>query len=77
MASSISNILFNYVPNNWVPIFNGETYDYWSIQMKTLLISQGLWDLVQYGYEQPKDANELATWDDNKKQRIREKSAQR
>lgn len=53
MASSTSNSSFNYAANDWVLIFNDESYDYWSIGMKTLLVSE--------------DANELITWDDDKK----------
>ena len=33
-----------------LPIFNGEKYEWWSIKMKTLLISQELWDLVEHGF---------------------------
>ena len=52
-----------------VPIFDGDAYDFWSIQMRTIFISQGLWELVQSGYEQPDDAAALAAWDgDRKKQ---------
>ncbi|CAL2260561.1 unnamed protein product [Prunus armeniaca] len=36
-----------------MPIFDGENYEYWSLQMKTLFISQDLWDLVEDGYEEP------------------------
>ncbi|CAL2257637.1 unnamed protein product [Prunus armeniaca] len=35
-----------------MPIFDGENYEYWSLQMKTLFISQDLWDLVEDGYEE-------------------------
>ncbi|CAL2278968.1 unnamed protein product [Prunus armeniaca] len=31
------------------PIFNGENYEFWSIRMKTILKSHGLWDLVENG----------------------------
>ncbi|KAJ4764255.1 polyprotein [Rhynchospora pubera] len=31
-------------------VFDGEDYDYWSIMMKTLLISQDLWDIVEEGF---------------------------
>ncbi|XP_017640187.1 uncharacterized protein LOC108481587 [Gossypium arboreum] len=34
----------------FIPIFNGEKYEWWSIKMKTLLRSQELWDLVEYGF---------------------------
>ncbi|CAL2278753.1 unnamed protein product [Prunus armeniaca] len=45
-SSTIGNI------QNLMPIFDGENYEYWSLQMKTLFISQDLWDLVEDGYEE-------------------------
>ncbi|GMI75780.1 hypothetical protein like AT1G48720 [Hibiscus trionum] len=33
-----------------ITIFNGESYEFWSIKMKTLFKSQDLWDLVENGY---------------------------
>ncbi|CAL9010551.1 unnamed protein product [Prunus brigantina] len=45
-SSTIGNI------QNLMPIFDGENYEYWSLQMKTLSISQDLWDLVEDGYEE-------------------------
>ena len=33
-----------------IPIFQGSNYEVWSIKMKTLFISQDLWDLVERGY---------------------------
>ena len=36
-----------------LPVFKGESYDFWSIKMRTLFISQGLWDLVETGYQDP------------------------
>ena len=38
--------------------------------MKTLLMAQGLWDLVQNGYQQPKDATEFASWDESKRKQF-------
>nr|CAH66391.1 OSIGBa0134J07.9 [Oryza sativa] len=35
-----------------VPVFAGENYDIWSIKMRTLLLSQGLWDIVDNGYQE-------------------------
>ncbi|CAL8083900.1 unnamed protein product [Prunus armeniaca] len=32
------------------PVFNGENYEFWSIRMKTILKSHGLWDLVENGF---------------------------
>ncbi|VFQ83594.1 unnamed protein product [Cuscuta campestris] len=42
-----------------IPIFKGEGYEYWSIQKKTLLKSQDLWDFVELGYADPDEANKL------------------
>lgn len=33
-----------------IPVFAGENYDMWKIKMRTLLLSQGLWDVVENGY---------------------------
>ncbi|CAL2255686.1 unnamed protein product [Prunus armeniaca] len=32
-------------------IFNGENYKFWSIRMKTIFKSHGLWELVEKGIE--------------------------
>jgi translation elongation factor P/translation initiation factor 5A len=32
-------------------VFDGESYDYWSIKVKTLLISQDLLEFLEEGYE--------------------------
>ncbi|KAE8732422.1 senescence-associated protein DIN1-like [Hibiscus syriacus] len=47
-----------------IPVFNGESYEFWSIKMKTLFKSQDLWDLVENGYTEP---DEEARLRDNKK----------
>lgn len=36
-----------------IPIFNGKNYDYWSIKMKTLFCSQGIWNFVENGFPEP------------------------
>ncbi|XP_047341114.1 UPF0481 protein At3g47200-like [Impatiens glandulifera] len=33
-----------------IPVFDGKGYEIWSKKMKTLFLSQELWDLVQQGY---------------------------
>ena len=61
--SAISTLSYAIPP----PIFNGENYQVWSIQMKTLLQAQGLWEVVENEYKQPNE-QEMKTWDeDNKK----------
>eukprot|EP00253_Pinus_taeda_P026414 PITA_26414 len=45
--------------NTHLPQFNWKNYDYWAITMKALFSCQDLWELVQDGYEEPPDENEL------------------
>lgn len=41
------------IAQSLIPIFKGENYEFLSIRMKTLLLSQDLWDFVEYGYVEP------------------------
>ena len=41
--------------NTQFPQFNGKKYDYWEIKMRALFASQDLWELVEYGLEEPAD----------------------
>ena len=45
--------------NIHLPQFNGKNYDYWSITMKALFSSQDLWEIVEDGFYEPADENEL------------------
>ncbi|KAJ0865267.1 putative RNA-directed DNA polymerase [Helianthus annuus] len=40
-----------------LPIFKGEGYEFWSIRMRTLLMSHDLWDFVETGYN-PNDGDQ-------------------
>ncbi|XP_077237184.1 uncharacterized protein LOC143878849 [Tasmannia lanceolata] len=44
-----------------VPVFTGEHYDFWSITMRTYLLSQDLWDIVNTGFTIPEDASSKST----------------
>eukprot|EP00253_Pinus_taeda_P018397 PITA_18397 len=46
--------------NSQLPQFNGKNHSYWSIKMKALFASQGIWELVEFGYAEPVDATALA-----------------
>ena len=35
------------------PLFEGENYDFWCVKMKTLFMSQDVWDLVENGFDEP------------------------
>ena len=48
--ASTSNSTLN-IQHPSIPIFEGENYDFWCIKMKTLFISQDVWELVENGYE--------------------------
>nr|GLL21955.1 uncharacterized protein LOC104612075 [Ipomoea trifida] len=44
----------------FIPMFNGEKYEFWSIKMMTLFKSQELWEFVENGYEkEEKDEQKL------------------
>ena len=45
--------------NTQLPQFNGKNYDYWEITMRALFASQELWELVEYGLEEPVDGKEF------------------
>ncbi|GJW95290.1 DUF4219 domain-containing protein [Tanacetum coccineum] len=34
-----------------IPVFKGDSYEFWSIKMKTLFQSQDLWEYVESGFE--------------------------
>eukprot|EP00253_Pinus_taeda_P031856 PITA_31856 len=45
--------------NSQRPQFNGKNHNDWSIKMKALFASQGLWELVETGYVEPANATAL------------------
>eukprot|EP00253_Pinus_taeda_P033019 PITA_33019 len=45
--------------NPQFPQFNGKSYDYWEITMKAMFACQDIWEIVQYGFEEPTDENEF------------------
>ncbi|XP_073120811.1 uncharacterized protein [Henckelia pumila] len=55
-----------------IPVFDGESYEFWRVQMKTLFISQDLWEIVESGIPEPADAETLATWTQAKQKEYRE-----
>ncbi|KAK0605039.1 hypothetical protein LWI29_022108 [Acer saccharum] len=58
-------------PQNLIPIFEGDNYDFWSIQMKTLFMSHDLWEIVERGYTAPGPAqltaDQLRNYEEDKK----------
>ncbi|XP_077237158.1 uncharacterized protein LOC143878809 [Tasmannia lanceolata] len=50
-----------------MPIFGGENYDFWSIKMKTSFLSQDIWDLVENGFDDPPNDEQMEQNRDNKK----------
>lgn len=47
---STSNSLTS-ITHPQISVFNGESYEFWVIKMKTLFKLQGLWEYVERGYE--------------------------
>ncbi|GMP43926.1 hypothetical protein CsSME_00013096 [Camellia sinensis var. sinensis] len=58
-----------------MPIFAGENYDYWCVMMKTLFQSQGLWNLVQNGYDEPNSTTTLTSAQEQQLEETRKKDA--
>ncbi|XP_073152109.1 uncharacterized protein [Henckelia pumila] len=54
-----------------IPVFDGESYEFWRVQMKTLFISQDLWEIVENGIPEPADAETLSTWTQAKQKEYR------
>ncbi|KAJ4789254.1 polyprotein [Rhynchospora pubera] len=48
MAETSSNATIS-MTNPTLPLFKGENYEFWSIKMRTMLKSHGLWDLTENG----------------------------
>ena len=62
MTSTSSSAAFNFSQQG-IPMFVGEKYDIWSMMMKTLFISQDLWEFVEEGYETANASPEIkAAW---------------
>lgn len=55
-----SSSKFNFSTNP-IPIFAGESYDYWNIQMKTRIISQDFWEITEEGFVPAQNLKEIAT----------------
>jgi len=45
--------------NTQFPLFNGKNYHYWEITMRALFSSQDLWELVEFGFEEPANEDEF------------------
>ena len=45
--------------NIHLPLFNGKNYDYLSITMRALFLSQDLWEFFEDGFEEPANEEEF------------------
>ncbi|GJZ79695.1 retrovirus-related pol polyprotein from transposon TNT 1-94 [Tanacetum coccineum] len=54
MASNITTVN---VSQPQIPIFKGDSYEFWSIKMKTLFKSQDLWDFVESGFPEEESSD--------------------
>ncbi|XP_071688831.1 uncharacterized protein [Rutidosis leptorrhynchoides] len=55
MATNTTSLNVSQPP---IPIFKGDSYKFWSTEMKTLFKSLDLWDLVENGYVETSDDGE-------------------
>ena len=58
-----------------IPIFSGKNYEFWAIKMKTLFCSQGIWDLIEKGFNKPQDESALTKDEMDKLQDNKKKDA--
>jgi hypothetical protein len=42
-----------------IPFFDGDNYDFWCVKIKTLLISNDLWEYIEEGFDDPEDVESL------------------
>ena len=49
-----------------VPLFGGEIYEFWKAKMRTLLLSEGLWRIVDKGFDKVKGKSQLSEADRRK-----------
>ena len=54
------------------PKLGKDNYEKWSIQMRSLLISQDLWDLVENGYEVPSSPQDEARLSEAQKNTLKD-----
>ncbi|TXG67654.1 hypothetical protein EZV62_008929 [Acer yangbiense] len=47
-------------PYSLLPNFAGENYDFWKVKMKHLLLSEGLWNIVNDGFTEPAEESRLS-----------------
>ena len=45
----------NFSSQQFIPEFNGEDYEFWSVKMKTIFRSLNQWEIVEKGYKEPPD----------------------
>ena len=57
MASHVEE--FFGLSHSILPVFGGENYEFWKVKMKTLLLAEGLWSIVDKGFFEPADGVEL------------------
>ncbi|KAK2966882.1 hypothetical protein RJ640_028892 [Escallonia rubra] len=58
-----------------ISIFDGEQYEEWRVKMRTLFVSQDVWELVENGYEDPDDISTLTLAQQEKLRENRKKDA--
>lgn len=59
--SMASNMQYVSASQTMTPTFKGENYQFWSIKIKTLLLSYDLWELVENGFAEPNDQDTRLT----------------
>ena len=72
---SINMALGSSIAQPQISIFSGKNYEFWAIKMKILFFSQGIWDLIENGFNEPQDESALSQDEKDKLQDNRKKDA--
>ncbi|KAJ6685028.1 REPEAT PROTEIN putative-RELATED [Salix purpurea] len=70
-SSSYANPLEEDKKTVSVPVLESWKYEEWRKEMKDILTSQKLWEVVTSEYERPKHATELSSWNDDRIRKYR------
>ena len=54
------------------PSFNGKNYDTWAKKMKTIMVSNDLWEFIINGFNDVTDATQYAALTNNQKTQLKE-----
>ena len=59
----------------FIPEFNGENYEFWSVKMKTIFRSLKQWEIIEKGYKEPSEDEVISDADQKNLEKLRQTDA--